>query len=510
MTNLALTAFVMAFLLAGFARPFLFVLAYAYIDIVSPQRIGWGPLGSLSISLVAFILTVVMWAAREDKRGIRVSSRQLLMLALLVYCGLTTLTADFPSEAAAKWDWVWKALVFATFLPLTLRTRLRIESLVLIMVLGVGVIIIDGALKTLLGGGGYGELKLLVDDNTGLYEGSIISTVAICIIPLAFWLASYGTVFRPGLLVWLFAAGITFAAILMPIGTQARTGLICVAVLGLLKLRSTKRRFTYLVLIAAGAAIALPLLPASFTERMSTIGDHKADQSASTRVAVWAWTMDFAQSHPFGGGFDAFRQDSVAYDKVVTSKDGTNTTISTEHVIEHARAYHSSYFEMLGEQGYPGLGMWLLLHILGVVQMERIRRRYRVPPPASAANPAPVPPGKRAPAQVITPVDTPQTDTAWISPLADALQQAQIVYLFGGAFVGIAFQPFCYMLVGLQCGLAAYVGRLDAAVHEAERMKRLLRQPTPTPPPPDPLVPDPLVAVRHPTAAGPLLGNNRG
>jgi probable O-glycosylation ligase (exosortase A-associated) len=478
MINYTLTAFVLAFFMAGFSRPFLFVLAYAYIDIVSPQKIGWGPLGSLSISLVAFVLTVVMWVAREDKSGIRLSSRQGLMLIILVYCGLTTLAADFPEEAAAKWDWVWKALVFATFLPMTLRTRLRIEALTLIMVLGVTVITIDGALKTLAGGGGYGELRLLVNDNTGLYEGSIISTVAICIIPLAFWLASYGTVFRPGWMVRLFAIGVSFSAILMPVGTQARTGLICVAVLGLLKLRSTKRRVTYLALIGLGSAIALPLLPASFTERMGTIQDHQSDQSASTRVAVWQWTMEFAKSHPFGGGFDAFLQDSVSYDKVITTKTGNSTAISTEHVIEHGRAYHSSYFEMLGEQGYPGLALWLLLHILGVVQMEVIHRRYRK----------------------VTP-DSPDAEKAWIGPLADALQQAQIVYLVGGSFVGIAFQPFCYMLVGLQCGLSAYVGRLDEeAAFERRRAQFARRRPTPAAAPEEPAM-----ALRHPRPARPLL-----
>ena len=474
MTNLALTAFVFAFFLAGFRRPFLLVLAYAYIDIVSPQKIGWGPLGSLSISLVAFVLCVLMWAAREDKSGIRITSRQGLMVLLLIYCGITTIGADFPEEAAAKWDWVWKALVFACFLPLTLRTRLRIEAMVLIMVVGVATITIDGAVKTLLGGGGYGELKLLVDDNTGLYEGSIISTVAICTIPMAFWLASHGTIFRPSWMVRLFAIGVVFSAILMPVGTQARTGLICVGVLGVLKSRSTKRRALYLMMIGAGALIAVPLLPASFTERMGTISNHQSDQSASTRVAVWNWTMDFAKTHPFGGGFDAFLQDTISYDKVVTSSDGKNTPVGTEHILEHGRAYHSSYFEMLGEQGYPGLGLWLLLHILGVVQMERIRRRYNKNPPEHME---------------------------WISPLADALQQAQIVYLFGGAFVGIAFQPFCYMLVGLQCGLAAYVGRLDEAAAEARRIERLIRRPVVAPPP------EPLIPVRHPNAAGPLLGD---
>jgi probable O-glycosylation ligase (exosortase A-associated) len=343
----------------------------------------------------------------------------------------------------------------------------------------VAVITIDGAFKTLAGGGGYGELKLLVNDNTGLYEGSIISTVSICIIPLAFWLASWGTIFRPNGMVRLFALGVAFSAILMPIGTQARTGLICVAVLGLLKLRSTRRRVLYLALIGVGTAIALPLLPASFTERMGTIENHQSDQSASTRVAVWNWTIEFARTHPFGGGFDAFRQDIVSYDKVVLSTDGKNTPIGTEHVLEHGRAYHSSYFEMLGEQGYPGLGLWLLLHILGVVQMERIRRRFGKDPPENQA---------------------------WISPLADALQQAQIVYLVGGSFVGIAFQPFCYMLVGLQCGLAAYVGRLDEAAIEARRLERLIRRPAPRTPV---SAPEPITAVRHPGAPGPLLGDQR-
>ncbi len=473
MTNLGLSLFVLAFLLSGFSRPFLFVLAYAYIDIVSPQKISWGALSSVPISLMAFVLTVVFWVAREDKTGTRLSSRQLLLIVLLAYCGSTTIMADFPTEAAGKWDWVWKALVFAIFLPLTLRTRLRIEALTLIMVLGVGVITIDGAIKTLAGGGGYGELKLLVNDNSGLYEGSIISTVSICIIPLSFWLASYGTVFRPGWLVRLFAIGVSFSAILMPVGTQARTGLICVAVLGVMKLRSTKRRFSYLALIGLGAMIAMPLLPASFTDRMNTIKDTKGDQSASTRMAVWQWTMDFAKSHPFGGGFEAYRQDSVSYDKVVTVTTGNSTATHTEHVIEIGRAFHSSYFEMLGEQGYPGLGLWLLLHIMGVVQMERIRRRF-------GKDPAP--------------------ERAWISPLADALQQSQIVYLVGGSFVGIAFQPFCYMLVGLQCGLSAYVGRLDEAAVEARRVAGLIRQ-TPD------RTPEPALAIRHPGTAGPLLGD---
>jgi probable O-glycosylation ligase (exosortase A-associated) len=438
MLDLFLTSFCLAFLGAGLRRPFLFVLAYAYIDIVAPQKVSWGILSHIPISLIAFICAFGAWMAAEDKNGIRFSARQFLLLALLVYCGLTTRTADFPVEAAEKWGWVWKCLVFAMFLPLTLRTRLRIESMALIMCLSVAVIVIGGAIKTLAsGGGGYGELRLLVNDNTGLYEGSIISTVAMAVIPVALWLTRHGTIFKPEWKVSIFGWALCFACLLMPIGTQARTGLICAAVLAVMMLRSTKRRMLYIGLMTAGALIAVPLLPDSFTKRMGTIQNHQADQSASTRVAVWKWTIEYAKTHPFGGGFDAFRQNSVTYDTVTADYAGQNNAeLESERIVEVGRAYHSAYFEMLGEQGYPGLALWLTLHLMGVWQMESLRRRYGKKPP----------PGFE-----------------WVAPLADALQQAQIVYLVGSTFVGIAFQPFCYMLVGLQCGLTGYIQRVRTA-----------------------------------------------
>jgi hypothetical protein len=193
--DLALFAFVAAFLALGFKRPFLWVLAYLYVDIVAPQKISWHLLASIPISLIVFVAAFGGWLVTDSKEGSRFTYRQALILVLLAYCGYTTLVADFPVDAANKWAWVWKALVFAVFLPVTLRTRLRIEATALVMVLSAGAIIISAGVKTVLGGGGYGTLSFLVNDNTGLYESSIISCVAIAIIPLIAWLAKHGTVF---------------------------------------------------------------------------------------------------------------------------------------------------------------------------------------------------------------------------------------------------------------------------------------------------------------------------
>ena len=45
----------------------------------------------------------------------------------------------------------------------------------------------------MLSGGGYGVLNLMVDNNSGLYESSTISTVAIALIPLILWFTRFGT-----------------------------------------------------------------------------------------------------------------------------------------------------------------------------------------------------------------------------------------------------------------------------------------------------------------------------
>ena len=105
---------------------------------------------------------------------------------------------------------------------------------------------------------------------------------------------------------------------------------------------------------------------------------------------------------------------------------------AVREIVDEGRAFHSSYFEMLGEQGFPGLLMWLIIHLGGVWRMEVISRLYR----------------KRN-----------RPDEAWVAPLATALQNSQIVYLVGSLFVGIAFQTFFYMLIALQISFDTYLAR---------------------------------------------------
>jgi probable O-glycosylation ligase (exosortase A-associated) len=429
--DLALVAFLVAVLGLGLRRPFLLVLAYAYVDIIAPHRLAYYLLNDVPVSMIVASAAIGGWLIFDSKKNVSLAPRQGLMMILLAYCYYTTVNADFPLDAAEKWNWVWKAVFWAIFLPLTLHTRLRVEAYLLVIVFSAAAIIIGGGIKTVLSGGGYGALNLMVDNNSGLYEGSQIATVAIALVPIILWLARFGTVFPRDWRVQLFACGLIFACLLIPVGTEARTGLVCIAVLAILMLRDVKRRLVYIALIGTISLAAIPMLPSSFTSRMETIGKYQADQSASTRLVIWAWTWNYAKEHPLGGGFEAYRQNKLRVQTVSESGEGPVQILDAQLLEDQGRAYHSSYFEMLGEQGFPGLILFLLIHGIGLLRMEVLRRRYF----------------------------REDGDRVWISPLATALQSAQIISLVGSLFVGLAFQPVIWMLLAVQIGFDTLVGR---------------------------------------------------
>ena len=441
MRDLAFVGFLAALLALGLRRPFLFVLVYIYVDTVSPQRLSWYLLNSIPLSMIVASLAFAGWLLIDRKTGFRFTVRQGLITLLLGYAFYTTGRADFPVFALEKWDWASKALAFAIFLPFTLRTRLRIEACLLFLVLSLSAIVIVGGIKTLVAGGGYGVLNLMVDNNSGLFESSTISTMAIASIPLILWLARFGTIFPPDWRVRIFAAALIFACLLMPIGTEARTGLVCMGALAVLMLRDVRRRFLYLGGAALITFAAVPFLPDSFTGRMATIQSYEGDQSAGVRLSVWTWTWNYAREHPFGGGFDAYRGNRIQVQTVESRQAGDVQILSARTQEQQGRAYHSAFFEMLGEQGFPGLFLFLLIHGIGLARMEIIRRRYRR--------------------------DT--GETAWIGPLATALQHFQIVYLVGALFVGMAYQPFPWLVLAIQIGFDTWVSRRERKKRGAAR-----------------------------------------
>src|SRR3546814_265052 len=158
----------------------------------------------------------------------------------------------------------------------------------------------------------------------------------------------------------------------------------------------------------------------------------------STRTdTLFPYTTLFrSKDHPGGGGFEAYLGNSLSYYSQQLEGPAASQSVERTLVVDKGRAYHSAYFEMLGEQGYFGFVVWLLIHATSLIRTAWIWRTYK----------------RRA-----------DPDTAWVAPLALALQQGHLIYLLGAMFIGIAYQPFIFMLLALQIGLHTYlVGQRQA------------------------------------------------
>jgi putative inorganic carbon (hco3(-)) transporter len=134
---------------------------------------------------------------------------------------------------------------------------------------------------------------------------------------------------------------------------------------------------------------------------------------------IWQWTWDFAKRNPAGGGFDAY----------LASYAKTERPDGTEYSIE-GKAFHSIYFEVLGEQGWVGLGIFLSIFAAFFLGMMRVRYKAR---------------GRK--------------DLAWMKGLASALMQSTLIFMVGGVFSGIAHQPLHYYLIMFAVSLSALMAR---------------------------------------------------
>ena len=426
----------------AFVRPYLATLCYIWVDLLQPQEQSYYLLNTAPISLIAAVVAVLAYLIADQDKRIRINSLQILLVVMILWITITTSTAQMGDFAWFKWSSAWKALGFAAFLPLVLRTRLQIETALLVVLFTICALMFSGAFKTLLGGGGYGHLSFLVQRNVGLFEASTLATVAIGMIPLALYLYKYSILFPQSKWTRLITIGICASAILVVIGSEARTGFLCIAAIALLEFRHIKRKFLVgSIAIVAGIA-SIPFLPDSFTGRMSTIKTYDEDTSASTRVAMWQWTWDRTNANPLGGGFGIWRASEIVYEVKRRSGDGSNSAEGSRQVKDGARGFHSSYFEILGEQGWPGFAIFVAIFGGALWQLSSVARRVKGLP-----------------------------DMEWAVGCARALSHLIIIYLVGSIFTALAFQSTIYYAIAIAVSL------LNVVAWHLESEKKLIPVP---------------------------------
>jgi O-antigen ligase len=176
-----------------------------------------------------------------------------------------------------------------------------------------------------------------------------------------------------------------------------------------------KRKSAGVGLLATGLGVVLLLAPPAYFDRLGTIQNYEADNSAMSRLQVWRAGMKMAVDYPLGVGGGNF---SSAYGRYYIPDAEQNVMTYKKRKWMSA---HSVYFKLLGEYGIIGV-LWLLTLLVTNVRdnaASRERLTLQSLPDAPAAE--------------------------W--PLF--INMSLVGYAVSGVFLGGLTYPYLYLLSGL-------------------------------------------------------------
>jgi len=416
MRDIVLTAIFFGVLPLVFSRPYVGIYIWSWMGLMNPHRLTYG--FAYDFPFAQIVAIVIFVSVLKSRQPIRVpwTRETVLLLIFILWMLFTTIFALNTDGAWEQWGKIWKIQLMIFVTLMLIDTKQKLNWLIWVIVLSLGLYGVKGGIFTIATGGVYN-----VQGPAGSFIGgnNEIGLALIMTIPLMRYLQlqAKSIWIHQGMAVAMFFTGIA------AIGSQSRGALLGMTVMGIfLWLKSRNKFFIMLsIVVVIGAVVAI--MPQSWYDRMSTIESFETDKSAMTRINSWMMAYNIATDRVTGGGFETFFL--PAFRKYAPIEGG-------------AADAHSIYFEILGEHGFIGLAMFLLLAWFAWNTGNRIRRST----------------GKRP-------------ETKWAADLASMIQVSMIGYAASGAFLGLAYFDLYYTLIAVMviCKLVSMeeLERLDVA-----------------------------------------------
>jgi len=394
------------------------MMGYMWVDLIKPQNLSYSFMASKPLSMIIAVVCITSIFINFKKlNSLENKKVTILLLTFALWITITSSQALFPEIAWGKWDWAFKTIIIAVITPFTIKNRADLEAFLWIFLASVSFFTISAGAKTFLGGGGYGASLISGGNNTGLSESSTLALAAVMSLPLFTYLINNTMLFTKTKSYKFFLFALICTGIFTVIGSYARTGLIGLGVLCVFMFMNSKHKIRLSALIVIAVILILSLASDAWFDRMGTVENASEDSSALGRIVVWKWTVFFANSHFFGGGFHAYIANAGLLDLY---HDNPYISFGLE-----SKAFHSVYFEVLGEHGY--IGLLIFLSIIGTLFIQ-LRHIAKV-----KAN-------------------------TWEGDLSKGLLQSLWVFCACASFVGVAFQPLLYILITLVVSLSNIKG----------------------------------------------------
>lgn len=364
MRSLLLIFFVIATLPMAFVEPFIGLLLWVLFSDMNPYRFTYGLAATIHWVYPIALITIFSSLINSKKlQSLQWDSLTLLMLVFAVFTAVTTYFSVVPDYAWRHWDQLIKVLVLAFFIIPLVNSRQRMDWLIWTFVASFAFWGVKGGVFTLMHGGHY----IVKGPTASFYRDRNQFALVMCMtLPLMRYLQLQTDSKWIGRGMWV-GMGLMCFSIL---GTYSRGGQIALAIVLLALILKSRHRFRLLFLSAVFLPVALSFMPPKWVHRMDGLVSGSAEQGGSYqgRVQSWQFATNYAVHHPIlGGGFGVW--DSG----LMWARYGPPD-------ISHGRAIHSVWFEVLAEQGFLGLGIYVCMLAAAWFYLGKVRRLARGDP----------------------------------------------------------------------------------------------------------------------------------
>ena len=386
--------------------PFFGILMWFWISLMAPQKAVWSSLfGDVPYALLVALATLFsLLISRNERKLPPLNKTTILLVILAVWISVTSIYGiGPPNQIYDKWNLTEKMLLMTLVAFAVTNSRERLEQLIVVCVLSVSFWGLRGGLIAIMTAG---SSRVHGPDGTMIGDNNDLGVALTMFLPLIFYLRDR---YRQFAIKWPIQVLIGLT-ILGDIFTYSRGALVAMtAMAAMLWLRARKKIQILLVIVVAGVGL-WHFAPEQWTARMFTIETYQTDASAESRLEMWERAWRLARQSPIVGGGFHWSYDPNVVNNLLLGNDMPRMT--------RPRAAHSNWFEMLGDHGFPGLALFVVILATTFFDASWLIRHTRRDP-----------------------------KLAWANNLGRMLQVALVGYCAGGSFATQALYDGFYAVV---------------------------------------------------------------
>ena len=409
MRDIALLLIVFGGLIANLRYPFVGILLWTWFTLMYPHQLAFGFSQSFHLNQVVAISTILCLMISKENKIPPVDATLVFTMLFVVWITINGFQAVDPSWSWPLWDRTWRIIFLGILVSITATSRTRVHALLLVMTLSLLYYGVKGGIFEIFTGGNF---RVVGEQDSPIGDNNQLALAILMAIPLA----NYVRLHSARLWVRYVMLAAMILSIISVVGSYSRGAFIALAGLAVVAWFRAKRKFLYPVVAALVLIPVFQFMPQSYVDRISTIRSAQDDGSFQGRVAAWRVATDYALDHfPFGAGFSGPELPQV-FGRYAPGED--------------SHAAHSIFFEVLGDNGFVGLAIYLVILFLCFWNCFELRGRT-----------------KRIPAM------------AWIYDLVGMIQLTLFAFCLGGSALSFAYYDVLFIAAGLLSALKVYVRR---------------------------------------------------